>query len=57
MNSPTHRINWHQRNFELGQTVTDNIRNQMSVSRCILIVASRSSFESIYCNTEVDQAM
>merc|ERR1719245_376272 len=51
------KISWHRRDFDLGENVQDNIRNQMSKSRCILFVASRNSLQSFYCNTEIEKAM
>ncbi len=51
-NLSPYRINFHRETFEVGLDIADNVRRQMSLSRCVLAVVSRSMVASEHCDNE-----
>ena len=47
----------HQRDFQVGRPIIDNIVNNIQKSRCVILVLSKWFLQSDWCRFELDMAM
>ena len=54
---PSYRICWHERNFEVGVPIMEQIADAVEQSRKVLFVFSENFMQSSFCQFELDLAL